>query len=64
MPIVSCGRASRAKWTPLIRAVYHGEEAEWLKLQALQLMLRFQVKELRQIWGLPEVLEVGRHLPA
>lgn len=40
-------------------AVYHGEEAEWLKHQALQLMLRLQVKELRQLWALPEVFEVS-----
>ena len=38
--------------------VYHGEEAEWLRLQALQLMLRLQVAEIRRLWDLPEVLEV------
>jgi RNA polymerase I-specific transcription initiation factor RRN7 len=39
--------------------VYHGEEGEWLKLQALQLMLRLQVHKIREIWQLPEVFEVS-----
>lgn len=38
--------------------MYHGEEGEWLKLQALQLMLRLQVQRMREIWQLPEVFEV------
>lgn len=40
--------------------MYHGEEGEWLKLQALQLMLRLQVQRMREIWQLPEVFEVSR----
>jgi len=39
--------------------VYHGEEGEWLKLQALQLMLRLQVQKMREIWLLPDVFEVS-----
>jgi hypothetical protein len=43
--------------------VYHGEEGEWLKLQALQLMLRLQVQKMREIWQLPEVFEVRSIFP-
>lgn len=39
--------------------MYHGEEAEWLRLQALQLMLRLQVSEIRRLWDIPEILEVS-----
>jgi len=39
--------------------VYHGEEGEWLKLQALQLMLRLQVQKIKEIWLLPDVFEVS-----
>lgn len=43
-----------------LMVVYHGEEGEWLKLQALQLMLRLQVQKMREIWQLPEVFEVNK----
>ena len=43
----------------VLMIVYHGEEGEWLKLQALQLMLRLQVQKMREIWQLPEVFEVS-----
>jgi hypothetical protein len=39
--------------------VYHGEEAEWLKLQSLQLMLRLQVQRVRELWNLTEAFEVS-----
>jgi hypothetical protein len=39
---------------------YHGAEAEYLKLQAFQLMLRLQVQELRALWGLPDAFEVSQ----
>ena len=45
----------------VLMIVYHGEEGEWLKLQALQLMLRLQVQKMREIWQLPEVFEVSSH---
>jgi hypothetical protein len=49
-------------------ADYHGEEAEWLKMEAIQLALRYQVQALRKLWSLPDVYEVSRscsfiHLP-
>ena len=43
----------------VLMLVYHGEEGEWLKLQALQLMLRLQVQKMREIWQLPDVFEVS-----
>jgi hypothetical protein len=40
-------------------ADYHGEEAEWLKMEAIQLALRYQVQALRKLWSLPDVYEVS-----
>jgi RNA polymerase I-specific transcription initiation factor RRN7 len=59
------GRANAARMfiyhqgVEVLMIVYHGEEGEWLKLQALQLMLRLQVQKMREIWQLPEVFEVS-----
>lgn len=41
-------------------AVYQGNDAEWLKLQALQHLLRLQVQALSKLWNLPEMYEVGQ----
>ncbi|WVO12723.1 hypothetical protein L204_100331 [Cryptococcus depauperatus] len=37
---------------------FHGSEAEYLKLQAFQLLLRHQVHALMKLWSLPEVFEM------
>lgn len=37
--------------------MYHGADAEWLKVQGFQLMLRAQVQALSQLWSLPDVFE-------
>ena len=44
-------------WTKSI-AVYHGADVEYLKLQAIQLLLRYQVEALRRLYSLPEAFEV------
>lgn len=41
------------------REDYEGEDAEYLRLQALQLLLRTQVQAIRKLWDLPEVYEVS-----
>ncbi|WVQ77975.1 hypothetical protein IAT38_000056 [Cryptococcus sp. DSM 104549] len=38
--------------------LYHGEESEYLKHQALQLLLRLQVQALSKLWSLPEAYEL------
>lgn len=40
---------------------YHGDDAEYLRLQALQLLLRYQFQALRKLWDLPDVFEVRVH---
>ena len=40
-------------------ADYEGDDAEYLRLQALQLLLRMQVLAIRKLWDLPEVYEVS-----
>jgi RNA polymerase I-specific transcription initiation factor RRN7 len=40
-------------------ADYEGDDAEYLRLQALQLLLRMQVLAIRKLWNLPEVYEVS-----
>ncbi|OCF36467.1 hypothetical protein I316_01716 [Kwoniella heveanensis BCC8398] len=37
---------------------YHGFEAEYLRIQALQLLLRLQVQALSRLWSLPGIYEV------
>ncbi|KLT38666.1 hypothetical protein CC85DRAFT_331401 [Cutaneotrichosporon oleaginosum] len=39
------------------RGVYHGAQAEALRLQGLQVLLRHQVAAVRRLWGVPEALE-------
>ncbi|WVR05321.1 hypothetical protein IAU60_002335 [Kwoniella sp. DSM 27419] len=36
---------------------YHGQEAEYLRMQGLQIMLRLQVQALSKLWSLPDTLE-------
>ncbi|WVQ98863.1 hypothetical protein IAU59_005994 [Kwoniella sp. CBS 9459] len=36
---------------------YHGFEAEYLRIQALQLLLRLQLQALSKLWSLPDVYE-------
>lgn len=44
-------------------ADYHGDEAEWLKMETIQLALRYQVQALRKLWSLPDVYEVSGSRP-
>ncbi|WVF72046.1 hypothetical protein IAT40_006858 [Kwoniella sp. CBS 6097] len=37
---------------------YHGFEAEYLRIQALQLLLRLQIQALSKLWSLPDIYEV------
>ncbi|KAK4685738.1 hypothetical protein P7C73_g4406, partial [Tremellales sp. Uapishka_1] len=37
---------------------YHGDEAEWLRIQAIQQLLRLQVQALSALWSLPDVYEI------
>ncbi|WWC89856.1 uncharacterized protein L201_004784 [Kwoniella dendrophila CBS 6074] len=37
---------------------YHGLEAEYLRVQALQLLLRLQVQALSKLWSLPDAFEI------
>ncbi|WRT67298.1 uncharacterized protein IL334_004266 [Kwoniella shivajii] len=37
---------------------YHGSEAEYLRIQALQLLLRLQVQAISKLWSLPDAFEV------
>ncbi|WWD16029.1 hypothetical protein CI109_100454 [Kwoniella shandongensis] len=37
---------------------YHHEEAEYLRLQGLQILLRLQVQALSKLWSLPEAFEM------
>ena len=37
---------------------FHGQDAEYLKLQAFQHLLRLQVQALSKLWSLPDVFEV------
>lgn len=48
-------------WTPSADRDldYHGADAEYLKVQAMQLLLRCQVLAIRQLWSLPETFEVN-----
>lgn len=39
--------------------VFHGSQAEILKLQAFQLLLRHQVHSLGKLWNLPDTFEVS-----
>ena len=39
--------------------VYHGNDAEWVKSQAMQLLLRLQVQALSKLWNLPPAFEVS-----
>lgn len=39
-------------------ADFHGQDAEYLKLQAFQHLLRLQVQALSRLWSLPDVFEV------
>jgi hypothetical protein len=39
-------------------ADFHGQDAEYLKLQAFQHLLRLQVQALSKLWSLPDVFEV------
>lgn len=39
--------------------VFHGSQAEILKLQAFQLLLRHQVHALKKLWNLPDAFEVS-----
>lgn len=41
----------------------HGSEAEWLKVQAMQLLLRYQTQELKKLSELPDVFEVSLGIP-
>ena len=38
---------------------YRGNDAEYLKLEAMQLLLRAQVQALQKIWSLPDAFEVS-----
>lgn len=38
---------------------YHGPDAEYVKLQALQLLLRLQIQALSKLWSLPDTFEVS-----
>lgn len=44
--------------------VFHGPQAEILKLQAFQLLLRHQVHALRKLWNLPDAFEVCIMIPS
>ena len=44
---------------PKLITDYHGSDAEYLKVQALQLLLRHQVAAIRKLWSLPDIYEVG-----
>ncbi|WWD01218.1 hypothetical protein V866_008159 [Kwoniella sp. B9012] len=37
---------------------YHGAEAEYLRIQALQLLLRLQVQAISKLWSLPDSFEM------
>lgn len=37
---------------------YFGDDAEYLRLQALQVLLRTQVRAVKKLWDLPDVFEV------
>ncbi|ORX40017.1 hypothetical protein BD324DRAFT_615952 [Kockovaella imperatae] len=39
------------------RKYYWGDDAEYLKIQALQLLLRLQVQALKPMWSLPDAFE-------
>ncbi|WWC60925.1 uncharacterized protein I303_103501 [Kwoniella dejecticola CBS 10117] len=37
---------------------YHGAEAEYLRIQALQILLRLQIQAISKLWSLPETYEM------
>ncbi|ORY24983.1 hypothetical protein BCR39DRAFT_545473 [Naematelia encephala] len=51
-------RNKRREAGNLNKDYYHGTDAEYLKVQAMQLLLRYQVQALRQLWSLPDAFEI------
>ena len=42
-----------------IVSVYHGDDAAYLRCQALQLLSRLQLQALKKLWSLPDAFEVS-----